>query len=115
MRLREATRVKRGETVSLRLWKNKGFKEESLTKVCGYVLGNSTTLAANTSLRSRRTPVQVAAAMTGSVQNSECPSGVQALQRGTERLPQLPADRVALLAFAGEGVLESRSRRVAPA
>ena len=53
--------------------------------------------------------------MPGSVQNAECPSGVKALQRCTERLPHLPANRVALLALAGEGVVAARSRRVAPA
>ena len=99
----------------LRLLKNKGFKEESITKVCGYTFGNSTTLASNKHLRRRRPPVHGAAAMPGSFQNAECPSGVKALQRCTERLPPLPANRVALLALAGEGVLVSRQRRVAPA
>jgi hypothetical protein len=40
-----------GDTVGLRLLKNKGFKEESMTKVRLYALGTSTTLESNKSLR----------------------------------------------------------------
>ena len=42
----------------LRLLKNKGFKEESMTKVGLYAIGISTTLESNKSLRGIRTSLQ---------------------------------------------------------
>ncbi len=58
--------------------------------------------------------VQVASAATGSVQNSECSSGVKALQRCTERLPQLSSHRVFLPTLPRPCVSAHRERRIVP-
>jgi hypothetical protein len=48
--LQDVTGVKRGDTVGLRLLKNKSFKEEKMTQVGLYAIGISTPLEANKSL-----------------------------------------------------------------
>src|SRR5262249_49156399 len=59
--------------------------------------------------------VHVASAATGSVEISQYANWVKALQRGTERLPQLSAQRVFLLALPRPGVSAQRQHRVSPA